>query len=310
MREDELGYMVNIDSVALFIYNRPEATQRIFSCIRKAKPKKLFLVADGSNSTRQEDERKCAEARKVTEAVDWDCQVFRNFSVENMGCKRRISSGISWVFNYVDQVIILEDDCLPDSSFFRFSQELLDRYHQDARIMAISGNNFQFGRSKYKEDSYYFSRYPHCWGWATWKRAWSYYDVDMCLWPQAKEEGWLQSILSDSAAVRYWEHKFQQTYAGNIDTWDYAWTMACWFQNGLCILPKDNLVSNIGFGTDGTHHTHGRSPFSCMPTKPVTFPLNHPSVVIRNTLADQFTQSYQFGLVARSRRKLRSIFRV
>lgn len=297
-----------MEPVLFFIFNRPQTTKKVFARIREARPSQLFIIADGPRSDRINDKAKCEETRRLTEFIDWDCRVFRNFSKTNLGCKVRVESGISWAFEKVDRAIVLEDDCLPDLSFFQFCSELLDYYKNDERVMAISGDNFQFGRERTK-DSYYFSRYPHCWGWATWKRAWQYYDADMQLWPQAKRENRLKDILHSKTAVRYWHNIFQRTYAGDMDSWAYAWTLACWLQNGLCILPSTNLVSNIGFTVEGTHLTYERSPFSHMSTTEMLFPLNHPSMVLRNAQADQFTQSYQFGLLARSYRKIRSVLK-
>jgi hypothetical protein len=296
----------NIPPVVLFIYNRPETTKKVFARIREAKPAQLFLIADGSKEGALE-ESKCAQARCIAESIDWDCQVLKLFSDKNLGCKHRISSGITWAFEHVDQAIILEDDCLPHPSFFRFCHELLEHYKNDERVMAISGNNFQFGRTR-TQHSYYFSRYPHCWGWATWKRAWQHYDLDMSLWPHINNEGWLKDVLHDPAAIKYWGGKLQQTYDGKIDTWDYSWMLTCWLQSGLGILPNTNLVSNIGFAADGTHHVNNHSPFSEMLAVEMRFPLSHPPMIIRDTQADQFTQSHQFGFFARSRRKIRSTF--
>ena len=302
-------YSTCVTPVVLPIFNRPEVTRRLFKAIKAEKPKKIFIVADGPRPDINQDLENCEKARGVVKCVDWDCEVYKNYSETNLGCRNRISTGLNWVFEQVDRAIILEDDCLPHPSFFRFCHELLEYYSDDERIMAISGNNFQFGRVR-TQNSYYFSRYPHCWGWATWKRAWQHYDADMALWPQAKHNRWLDGILNDAAAVRYWHHKFEQTYTKQIDTWDYAWTLACWLQNGLCILPSNNLVSNIGFGADGTHHTHGHSPFSNMLTVEMPFPLSHPYTVLRNAQADRFTQAYQFGLISRSRRKMRAVLNI
>ncbi len=295
-----------MESVIFLIFNRPKTTKKVFDRIREARPPQLFIVADGPRPNKSEDQERCEETRQITEQIDWDCRVFRNFSETNLGCKVRVESGLSWAFEKVDKAIILEDDCLPDISFFRFCSELLDYYEDDKRIMAISGDNFQFGRERTK-DSYYFSRYPHCWGWATWKRAWNHYDVGMNLWPQAKRENCLQNILNNKAVVGYWHEKFQRTYIGETSSWAYAWTLACWLQSGLCILPSVNLVSNIGFAADGTHLSYEKSPFSNMPTTEMTFPISHPSIVSRNDKADRFTQFYQFGFFLRFYRKIRSI---
>jgi hypothetical protein len=172
--------------IAFFIFNRPHLTQKVFDAIRQAQPKILLVVADGSRFDRADETELCAQTRAVIKQVDWDCQVLTNFSETNLGCKRRVSSGLNWVFETVEEAIILEDDCLPHPTFFPFCETLLDYYRHDSRIMNISGENFQFGRQR-TQDSYYFSRYNHCWGWASWRRAWNNYDVEMQLWSVIKE---------------------------------------------------------------------------------------------------------------------------
>ncbi|HMY71803.1 MAG TPA: glycosyltransferase family 2 protein, partial [Blastocatellia bacterium] len=166
-------------------------------------------------------------------------------------------------------------------------------------------DNFQFGRHQ-TEHSYYFSRYPHVWGWATWRRAWQHYDVKISDWPEQKASGWLNQLLQDRAAVSFWQNAFQAIYDGQIDTWDHQWTYTCWRHNGLAALPSTNLISNIGFGVDATH-TKRRSHFSNMMTKPLLFPLQHPTEVMRNVLADQYTQTHNFNssLVGKARRLIK-----
>jgi len=208
------------------------------------------------------------------------------------------------LFETVEEAVILEDDCLPHPTFFRFCQQLLARYREDERVMAISGDNFQFGRKR-TEHSYYFSRYPHCWGWATWRRAWKHYDGEMYLWPTIKQNHWLHDILEDQRAVSYWTSILDDTYAGKINTWNYAWTFSCWTQSGLTILPNVNLVSNIGFGPQATH-TRGTSQQAEMEVRPMAFPLLHPPCMIRDSEADHRTQralQEQSRLTARIRRK-------
>ena len=236
--------------VAFFVFNRPDVTQRVFERIRDAKPQKLFIIADGARFSEEED--KCKEVRNIVQNIDWDCEVLTNFSEVNLGCKIRVSSGLDWVFDNVESAIILEDDCLPEPSFFEFCSELLTRYVNDQRVMMISGDNFQSGKKR-TNDSYYFSIFPHCWGWATWRRAWQYYDVEMKLWLTVRDNNWLMDILHSKSAVRYWENVFQDVFDGLIDTWDYQWTFACWIQSGLTVLPNVNLVSNIGFNEQATH---------------------------------------------------------
>ncbi|MBD2464227.1 methyltransferase domain-containing protein [Oscillatoria sp. FACHB-1407] len=278
--------------VAFLIFNRPELTARVFQAIANAKPKKLLVVADGPRFP--EEAEKCRKAREVINQVDWDCEVLTNFSEHNLGCKRRVSSGINWVFSEVEEAILLEDDCLPVPSFFSYCQALLERYRNDSRIMHISGNNFQFGieRTKY---SYYFSRYPHIWGWATWRRAWQHYDVDMQGWLDFKEAGLISSMFEHPQEQILWTQLLDQAYRGEVDTWDYPWGYTVWSQTGLSILPRVNLVTNIGFGADATHTTPGsNNPLANLPTEDL-WELEHPPYVAMNREADLYTYEKVFG---------------
>ena len=279
--------------IIFIIFNRPDTTQRVFNEIRKAKPTKLFIAADGPRENIPGETEKCRAARDVTNQVDWDCEVIKNYSDVNMGCKRRVSSGLDWAFDMVEEGIILEDDCLPHLTFFLFCEELLEKYRHDQRVKMISGNNFQFGRKR-TDYSYYFSRFNHIWGWASWRRAWKHFDVNMKLWPEIRDGGWLNDWLGDKKSVQYWTQIFEKVYKGKIDTWDYQWTFACWVQNGLSILPNVNLVSNIGFGFDAIH-TKGQSKFNNMKTETMVFPLSHPKYILRDSVADVFTSNSMFS---------------
>lgn len=280
--------------VCLMIFNRPDTTQQVFNTIRQVKPEKLLVIADGPRPNVNGEFQKCAATRAIINQVDWECEVLTHYSDINLGCRHQVSSGLNWVFNTVEEAIILEDDCLPDITFFRFCEELLERYRHDPRIMAISGNNFQFGQNQ-QEASYYFSRYNHIWGWATWRRAWKFYDLDMKLWPTIKEKQSLQDILENPEIVAYCSRIFQAAYEG-FNTWDYAWTFACWINNGLTILPHVNLVSNIGFREDATH-TKRESRFANLPRQAMGFPLRHPTVVMRNRQADDWTKKIMFSSI-------------
>jgi hypothetical protein len=229
-------------AVAFLVFNRPETTRRVFAAIREARPPKLLVVADGPRADRPGEAEKCAEVLGIINTVDWPCEVLKNYSEVNMGCKRRISSGLNWVFEQEEEAIILEDDCLPHPTFFRFCEELLHRYRDDTRIMMISGDNFQF-ESQRAEYSYYFSRYTHIWGWASWRRAWKYYDVDMTLWPLIKKGEWLSDLFADKRMAQFWEAEFEKIVSGTLDTWDHQWAFACWTQSGLAVLPNVNLIS-------------------------------------------------------------------
>lgn len=279
--------------ILLLIFNRPDLTFKVFDEIRKCSPAKLFISADGPREHVPKDKERCDQAREIIRKVDWDCEVKTLLRDQNLGCKAAVSSGIDWFFRNEEKGIILEDDILPDHTFFRFCEELLEYYKDDKRIMMISGDNFQFGK-KPVEHSYYFSRYTHIWGWATWRRAWNYYDVNMKLWPEIRDKGLLESILFNKREVSYWSNIFDKVYCGKIDAWSYQWLFACWLQNGLTILPRVNLVSNIGFGISGTH-TSVRSILANLEREQIVFPLSHPSYKFRNVVADRFTEKSQYS---------------
>jgi hypothetical protein len=274
-----------IAPVAFLVFNRPQHTARVFEAIRAARPRHLLVVADGPRPTRKEDVELCRETRKIVSSPDWPCELLTNFSEENMGCRLRVSSGLDWVFNQFPEAIILEDDCLPVSSFFPFCTTLLDRYRDDTRVMAIAGTNFQLGNTR-GIASYYFSHYTHSWGWATWRRAWNRSDVPLASWPAAREEGWLSSVLDDPREVEYWTAVFDRTYCGKIDTWDYQWLFSCWAQSGLTAVANQNLVTNIGVGADATH-TKRESRMLGLPTQELGECI-HPTTIIRDKIADRF----------------------
>ena len=228
--------------VAFLIFNRPDVTARVFEAIRAARPPVLLVVADGPRPDRPGEAERCDAARRVVHDVDWPCRVLTNFAERNMGCRRRIASGLTWVFEQVESAIIVEDDCLPDPTFFPYCHDLLERYRDDRRVFMISGDNFQQGRPARTDDAYYFSRYAHIWGWAAWRRSWESYDVDLGLWPQVRDGGWLRDALTDDGAVAYWTRVFDRVHAGQVDTWDYQLQFAQWLNHGLTAVPRTNLV--------------------------------------------------------------------
>lgn len=295
--------------VAFIIFNRPDVTARVFAEIAKAKPPKLLIVADGARANKEGEAERVVATRKIINQIDWPCEVFKNFSDINLGCKNRVSSGIDWVFEQVSEAIILEDDCLPDPSFFQFCEEMLVKYRTDDRIAMISGDNFQEGKS-IGDASYYFSKYPHIWGWATWKRAWSKYDVSMSIFPKLKKSGELKNIYSSTNEAVYWENIFQDTFDGKIDTWDHQWSFSIIINNMLCIMPDRNLISNIGFGVGATHTLNEQSEYANMDTHEVKFPLIHPGWILPSKDADFYTAKKMFNLPTVKDRIRNKIYRL
>jgi hypothetical protein len=269
------------------IFNRPDTARQVFETIRAARPRKLLVIADGPRANKPGEAEKCAGTRAIIDEVDWDCEVHRNFAETNVGICQRISSGITWAFELVERAIILEDDCVPSPSFFPYCAELLDRYESDERVMMISGNNHLFGHAA-TADSYYFSRYPHVWGWATWKRAWAKYDVDMTQWPDIRDRKLFDQYFPKMRERYHWEGIFQMVYNGKVDTWAWRWFYSMWANSGLCATPTRNLVENIGFTADATHtHTKWDRIYSSMRAEELDPPLTHPATVIASSDNDE-----------------------
>jgi hypothetical protein len=283
-----------ITPVAFIVFNRPQTTAKVFAAIRQAQPSQLLIIADGARLDRVGEAEKCQQVRDICDRIDWQCEVKRNYANSNLGCQKRIISGLNWVFTEVEEAIILEDDCLPHPTFFEFCQELLEKYRGDRRIMSISGDNYLFGKNR-AEYSYYFSIYSDTWGWATWRRAWKYNDINMKLFPEVQAGQWLEDILGKNHWVeRHWHKIFEDCYTGRFPTaWDYQWVFACLIQNGLSINPNVNLISNIGFDENATH-TRSQTRLSNMKTAALTFPLVHPPFVIADRKSDALNQSYLY----------------
>jgi hypothetical protein len=273
--------------VLLVIYKRPDLTRRALAAIAAAKPSRLFVAADGPRTAA--DAEACRAARATLDEFT-ACEVVRNFADENLGCGIRVHTAITWAFTMADALIILEDDCHPNASFFRFCNELLERYEDDERVMHVSGDNFA-GRENSGPHSYYFSKYTHAWGWATWKRAWRHFDWAMTRWPQLKAAGIVESWCPDPYEQRYWTKIFDSMYGGARDVWDYMWMFACWSQWGLTVLPSVNLVRNDGWGPDATHTL---TPVETPPTAEIGA-IDHPPYVVRNAVADAWTFDHNFG---------------
>ena len=271
--------------VAFLIFNRPDLAEIVFAAIRQAQPKQLFVVADGPRS--DEESEKCKQTRAIIDRVDWDCQVLTNFSDVNLGSKYRISSGLDWVFSQVEDAIILEDDCLPAPSFFDFCQELLEKYRYDNRIMNISGTNLQYGKSR-TNDSYYFSKYAATWGWASWRRAWQDYDVEIETWTEFKSSEIIKSIHINHYEQKYWLDVLERIHQKSFNTcWDHQWNYHCWTRNGLSITPNVNLISNIGFRADATHTTYLESHLAAIPIGNI-WEIKHPTFIVANQEADAY----------------------
>jgi hypothetical protein len=285
--------------ILFLIFNRLETTKQVLTAIRQAQPTRLYVAADGPRPNHLGEAEKVQAVRDyVISYINWDCEVKTLFREENLGCRVAVSGAIDWFFEHEAEGIILEDDCIPDASFFPYVEELLNRYRDDERIMVIAGNHFH-GEAHQPSYSYFFSRYNHCWGWATWRRAWQHYDHDMSQWPKLRNTNWLITIGDGNRNFqRYWTRIFDQAYAQKVDSWAYRWTFSCWAQSGLTILPALNLVKNIGFDENATHtkSKNGSHKLSTLPLESLTFSLSHPSNVIRDYEADRWSDLNLFKI--------------
>lgn len=278
--------------ILLIAFNRPATTAQVFAVIKKIQPQQLFIAIDAPRN--QADQVACAEVKKIVQAVDWDCHVHYLASEHNLGLKIAVPRAIDWFFDQVEEGIILEDDCLPDLSFFAYCTELLSHYRNDPRIWHISGNYFQ--SPTIGQADYYFSSIPHIWGWATWRRAWLNYDIKMSDFPDFIAGHHLNKIFSSYLVRQFWLYVFNKNYLGLDNTWDFQWSYALMRHQALAINPTVNLISNLGFGVDATHSFQSNSPYAKLPTQAISLPLRHPSLIMPDRHADEFIMRHNFGV--------------
>lgn len=274
------------NAVVLLVFNRPEHTARVLKVVRNARPEKLFVVADGPRKGNESDPELCARTRELLESVDWPCVVERSYSDENLGLKKRVITGLDWVFQQVEQAIVLEDDCVPGEDFFDFCGELLHHYRADPRVWAVSGDNFQDSQPR-GESSYYFSKYFHCWGWATWRRVWTQFRSEIGFWPELRSSPRWKQLHEDAEEQEYWSWIYDRVRSGDINSWAFPFMLNMWRAGGLCAIPQTNLVTNIGFGVSGTH-CHAESRLSEIPTG-LMRSISHPGTVGPDACADRYT---------------------
>lgn len=275
--------------ILLIVFNRVEAVQKVFETIRLAKPARLYIVSDGPRKNVPEDIDKCCKIREIVSNVDWQCEVFKNFRQENKGTKYGIAEAIDWFFEQEEEGIILEDDVVPLPSFFRFCDEMLDYYRDNPKVGVISGNN---GIAPYcaGKESYFFTKYTYLWGWASWRRAWKCFDITMSGWPEWRSNGNLKALSDGNIYfASYWRDLLDRVYTEKLNTcWDYQWLFNNWQHNLLSVMPRNNLITNVGFGADATH-TQSTTPDYLLKARPkeITFPIIHPELLERDIKYDK-----------------------
>jgi hypothetical protein len=281
--------------VLLLAFNDVKTTGRVLASIREARPLRLYFATDGPRLGRDDDIAKINQVRALESMIDWPCQLFTLHQAVNKGCPEALQLALDWFFANEENGIILEHDMLPDLSFYRFCQLMLDKYQDDEEIMHIAGNSF---RDKLIGDGdYYFSRIPIIWGWATWRRAWKKYDKTMSTWPNFSHSQNYQNILPWWWLRQKFTYVLDKVACGRTNSWDYQWTYSLLKNNGLAICPNANLITNIGFGPDALNSTNLNDPLANVKLENISFPLKDPSLKQPDKTADhQFiTKIYKFN---------------
>lgn len=266
--------------ILMVVFNRADKTQEVFNRIREVQPKQLFMSADGPRSHKPNEKAKTDAVRAIMQQVDWDCEVHTLFQTDNLGCRNGVNTGINWFFEQVERGIILEDDCVPDVSFFHFCEEMLERYKDADQVLQISGSNLIADQFLDYKDSYVFSNFALIWGWATWRRAWQKMDLDMVNLPKFKAENRIKDLVPDGGGQYYMLDKFDDTQQKANDSWAYAWFYSLLLHKGLSIVPTKNLIQNVGIGgEDATHTTSSSTERYKKDSSSLTFPLKHPKTI-------------------------------
>lgn len=280
---------INVPPVLIVGFNRPEYTQQVFDVVRQAKPKQLFLALDAPRDNRPDDIPGYETCKKIFDSVDWDCEVKCNYATENMGCRDRMVSAITWLFDNVEQGIIFEDDVVPDITFFRYCGELLEKYKTDTRIGMIAGHDEHLHPECVPTygDSYYFDRMATISGWATWRRAWKLFQPDMGFWPELSKRFELFDVIFRSKAYTRRRARYSwQLYRREAGAWAGIWMNTLYKENMLCIHPARNLISHIG--VKSVRAGLRDSPYDNRKRFAMQFPLKHPIAMIPNEVSEHY----------------------
>lgn len=282
------------EAVLIIGFNRPDHLRTLLDSLRTVQPRRLFLAIDGPRAGRPDEAARVQECRDLVHAIDWECDLRTLFQEENLGCGRGVSTAVTWFLGQAGRGIILEDDIIPDPTFFPYCTELLDRYEHDERVLAISGCNFvPSSHVSRPQDAYRFSQVPHIWGWATWQRSWSGHRLDIRGWHRELPPWrlWRRSGSSIGGAL-YWASIFSLLARGEIDTWDGQLVFAAMRDHLLTATSNVNLVRNIGFDELATHTLEDRDELP--EVEPISLP-TQPVPVAVDERADAWTRRHHFG---------------
>tara|TARA_Y100000589_G_scaffold71273_1_gene63707 strand:- start:8125 stop:9105 length:981 start_codon:yes stop_codon:yes gene_type:complete len=280
--------------ILLIAWRRPKETNEVIKSLQKIKPKKLFIACDGAREGNIEELEKVKKTQEVIKkGINWNCDIKWKINVSNLGCKIGVSSAINWFFDNVSEGIILEDDIVTHPDFFIFCEYLLNKYRADKRVWCISGSNNQDDIQR-GNGSYYFGKIPLIWGWATWKDRWIEYDINIKNWPTIRDKRILENIFKDEIERVYWNKIFENFFNYNKpDTWDYPWVLTCIINNGLTVIPNNNLINNIGFNLDATHTKWEKKNTTIM--KGIEEEIIDPEFLVCDLEAEKYQFDFFFG---------------
>jgi hypothetical protein len=306
----DLNDRLSFDVPILFIlFNRPQHARRVLERLRQVRPTQLYVTIDGPRIGNNSDKQGVQDCIALLDEIDWPCTVTKLIRDQNLGCKNAVSQGITWFFDQVEAGIILEDDCLPDITFFDYCRVILEKYADEPKVMHISGCNLYNGL-KWGQDSYFFSNIPHIWGWATWRRAWVNYDSTMADYPAFLQAGGIKKAVRNSGARMFWKKVFDVMYSNQFDTWDHQWVFAVWRCGGVCVTPNQNLITNIGFDEAATH-TNIKSAHADLQTVPIdTQAMRFPDKIELNEAAIEYASANFYQLPSWWSNKLKALRRL
>jgi hypothetical protein len=298
--------------VLYIVFNRPKETAISFEALRKIKPAKLYVAADGPRQNHPTDDANTKAVREIIGTIDWECEVKTLYQPENLGCRRAVESCLEWFFENEAQGVIIEDDIIPNKGFFTYSEIMLDRYKDDLNVLSINGCSLGYRNSKIP---YGRTNYFNMWGWATWKRSvdvvkktWSEFDPEASLEndPHIKKNLHLPVLFTDNSIwLKYWQKLFRNVYENKIDTWDYQWCYTVLKTNSFCIRPSQNFIINVGNGEQATHHKFNEAPIfnfvytaddysdkKIIPKIDYNYELFHVGAIVNSFYFRSFTKKY------------------
>lgn len=277
------------DVPVLFLtFNRPQHTLVVLERLRMLQPGRLYIHCDGPRPHHADDEKNVTAVRAVIEKqIDWPCEIQTLYRTTNMGLRDGVFDAINWFFKHEPEGIIVEDDCVPDLSFFRFCQELLEHYRDDAQIMHIGGSNLAEKWTANNKDSYIFSRFSFVWGWASWRRAWEKMSINLDGLEEFSHSEMFKQFVSSRLSRHYMLDKFQVTKQRKNNSWAYAWFYSILKNNGLCIVPHKNLVQNVGVGERSATNTTTPNKNAMLRANQLDWPIVHPFQKTPNPALEQ-----------------------